>query len=176
MTFSLKKGEGHVLQIGRGTCEGVQNEAAMLDAAKEAIVASDWGLAWILVCERKRVDSGFAANCRGRGASFTMSAGVEPVPLSKSMLGQVGLHIISSKGQVNHWGFGQGSTPTFDRSWRIRPEVVEKLYGEDPEWVSSDQLYYRPDRSSLTPDAVRAMKRRELFETGFTLSSVSRAR
>ncbi|MFZ4159886.1 hypothetical protein ACOZDE_15840 [Streptomyces griseoincarnatus] len=171
VTFTLKRGEGHVLQTRQGVCEGVDNEASMLDAAKSAIATADWCLAWVLVCERKKVDGGFAAACKGKGTSFTMQASA-PVPQGSIADVGFGLGVVKSDGQVNHWGFTQGSTPVFDRVWRVRPDMIDRLYGDNSEWISADRLYYRPGHSRLSPSDVTKMKRSELFETGFSVSSV----
>ncbi|MBT2367135.1 hypothetical protein J7E88_17930 [Streptomyces sp. ISL-10] len=172
VTFVLKRGEGHVLQIGKGICEGLKNERELLEAAKRALIAEDWCLSWILICERTVVDGGFAVACRGQGASFTMGANVEPQALSHGVLAQVGLHMLRSDGHVNHWEFDTDSTPTFDRVWRVRPRLIDRLYGDSAEWVQPDEVYYRPGRSSTTPANIEAMKLRELFESGFSVASL----
>ncbi|MFF9806369.1 hypothetical protein ACF1G5_14755 [Streptomyces coeruleorubidus] len=156
--------------LSQGRKEGLANETAILEAARDAVASGDWGLDWVIVAERTTANHGFALkfDTKNSTAVFGFDAarlapGIDP---TLATLTKADISFQFSSGSVTEFPLTKGNTPTFDRTWHLSLQTANQLYGTgaDVRRVPRGDRRFRPGHSSLSEADVLSMDPRRLFQ------------
>ncbi|TQK45597.1 hypothetical protein FBY35_7181 [Streptomyces sp. SLBN-118] len=130
LTVSIGKEKGCLLYIAHGYTQKLRKVEALLSRMRDAVLAKDWRLDYVLVGKRLVVRDGFAVLFNKGDASLSFTAKA-PLAVNQSVEAalKAGVGFQGSSGEVDFYTLSGESTPTFGCAWRVRRDLRDALFG-----------------------------------------------